>query len=843
MGFRDDERGQAIQIGFILIFGVLIISFASYQAFVVPNQNSEVEFNHNQQVQGQFQELRNAIVSSVSQSTTTAVAIALGTTYPSRIVAANPPSPSGTLRTVGTTDRGVNLSINNAVAQNPETADYWNGSQRNFSTGLLEYRPNYNEYNNAPRTVYENTLLYNQFRGANRTVTGQSLVDGNELTLVVLNGSVQAARSGSYTVDVQPVSTPDSATVVKPEPGENLTVSFVSRLPAEQWNETLAGEYNASPDDGRYVTNVTDDLRGDGLYEVTLTFEEDATYRLRMAKVGVGNGVTEESTAYLTDIDGEGTSVQQGENATVTLSTRDQFGNPGTATTVYADSSAGSFADDEKQTDANGRVQFTYDSDGVSPGTQRLNFSLASISGDFDQSTAEDVTVNVTVTRSGGNGNGSAYDVSWLTNNGDDFTLNLAGNSSVTKELDAGASITAEGLNFDYAVNDTNVATVDPGDGVTNSSGENRTTLDATQTGTVAVYVVSGGSRDVVNVTVEDTGGTGGTSGGPPTITTATFSDANNVINDSEANSDAQRTVTLMFNETMDQGVTPAVVYENVSAGGDTYMVNSGRWTSGTTYEQTLTFSDNNVDTPVTVEVSNAQDDEGQTMATERPLQFDVDTRSPGDPNSIRIDTPDINISNENDVTATLVNPSSLDGDETAVLSIVNASTNDSVTVEREITAGGGSDTTFTRIDTSPLPDGFVSARGFVKDDAGNTGGTTTNDQTTKDTQRPTVVTFSNVSVDNGTNEATIGDLDIEDSVSGLSSVNITVRNPSGTLIGSQNFTDLSASATFSRTDLTVSTSGIQPNKDYTITVVLEDVVGNGRAQSKTASDSPGGPS
>jgi hypothetical protein len=228
MEFRDDERGQAIQIGFILIFGVLVISFASYQAFVVPDQNSEVEFNHNQQVQGQLQELRNGIVSSVSRTTTVAVAVDLGTTYPSRLVAANPPAPSGALRTVGTTDSGVNLSVNNAVAQNNETADYWNGSQRNFTTGVLEYRPNYNEYNDAPRTVYENTLLYNQFRSANRTVTGQSLVDGNEITLVALNGSLNAAGSTSVTVDVRSVSTPDSATAVEPESGENLTVSVVS---------------------------------------------------------------------------------------------------------------------------------------------------------------------------------------------------------------------------------------------------------------------------------------------------------------------------------------------------------------------------------------------------------------------------------------------------------------------------------------------------------------------------------------------------------------------------------------------------------------------------------------
>jgi len=63
MQFWGDDRGQAIQIGAVLLFGILIISFSSYQAFVVPNQNEQVEFNHNQRVQGQLQDVRNAIVS------------------------------------------------------------------------------------------------------------------------------------------------------------------------------------------------------------------------------------------------------------------------------------------------------------------------------------------------------------------------------------------------------------------------------------------------------------------------------------------------------------------------------------------------------------------------------------------------------------------------------------------------------------------------------------------------------------------------------------------------------------------------------------------------------------
>ncbi|MFC7028748.1 hypothetical protein ACFQH8_17685 [Halomicroarcula sp. GCM10025710] len=63
MSLVGDERGQAIQIGAVLLFGVLIISFSTYQAFVVPDQNRGIEFSHNQEVQSQMQDLRNAVVS------------------------------------------------------------------------------------------------------------------------------------------------------------------------------------------------------------------------------------------------------------------------------------------------------------------------------------------------------------------------------------------------------------------------------------------------------------------------------------------------------------------------------------------------------------------------------------------------------------------------------------------------------------------------------------------------------------------------------------------------------------------------------------------------------------
>jgi PKD repeat protein len=520
MSFGADERGQAIQIGAVLLFGILIISLSTYQAFVVPNQNRGVEFNHNQQVQSQLQELRNAIVSSVSRSTGVSVSLDLGTTFPSRLVGLNPPPPSGTLETVGTTDPAVNLSVRNAVATDPETADYWSGDERNFTTGLLEYAPRYSEYDEAPVTVYDNTLLYNQFRNANRTVTGQRLVDGNRLTFVVLNGSLQENGPDAASVDVQPVSTPVEPTTVRNASGGNLSVSFPSRFPEKKWKETLEDEFDGAGSDDRYVTDVNGSSGPDGLYNITITFEAD-TYRMRLVKVGLGSGATEEPAAYLTELDGEGSSVQQGGSMEITLGVRDAYGNAVGNVAVNASAPAGGFADgdDRKFSDTDGEVTFIYEPGSASTGTKELKFSLRAIGGGFDRSTPENVTVNVSVTSSGGGGGGSsAYSVLWQNPEKDNDDTYLSGCSASDCTWDVGADSDSnltlrvnttpsiDGSNIDFAINNSTVGMVSPGDNLTGGEGSATTTLTAENDGTIGVYAASGGSSDVINVTVEDTG-------------------------------------------------------------------------------------------------------------------------------------------------------------------------------------------------------------------------------------------------------------------------------------------------------------------------------------------------
>ncbi|AAV46639.1 unknown [Haloarcula marismortui ATCC 43049] len=456
MTFMGDERAQSVQVGAVLLFGVLIIAFSSYQAFAVPEQNQEVEFNHNQQVQTQLQDLRNAIVSVPGQPSRQAVSVQLGTRYPSRLVATNPGPPSGLLYTDGTSNESQNLTIRNAEARTPETADYWDGTTpRHYNTGAIAYKPEYNVYGEAPETVYEHSVVYNQFREGNITLSEQTMVDGRDITLVTLNGSMSRSTSDSVTVDVEPKSQSSrTVRVTNTTATSNVSVSFLSRLPEEEWRVILEDEIDPNPGDKgneQYVASVTGAEGPGSLYNITIVFERDTTYRLKMAKAGVGSGDTDESEAYLTTVGSEEITVARGNSKEIVLEVRDAYNNPVSDVEVNGSvdgSNAGSLTTDTESSDSDGRVRFVYEtSQSTATGTATVQFSLDEINGSFDGESPEDVSVPVTVTEANpGSGGGSGN--SGLIYNDDAFALDSDGSIdggvqfTVTNELGETITIT-----------------------------------------------------------------------------------------------------------------------------------------------------------------------------------------------------------------------------------------------------------------------------------------------------------------------------------------------------------------------------------------------------------------
>ncbi len=509
MSVRDDERGQSIQIGAVLLFGVLIISFATYQAFVVPGQNEKVEAKHVDEVRQDMQELRNAIVSVPTTGAGESVTVSLGTTYPARIVAVNPPPPSGNLRTLGTTDGSVNLTVANARAIDEEVDDRWNGTNHTFNTGGLAFQPGYNEYRNPPTIVYENSVLFESFRDGNLTTSGQTMVDGKRVRLVALNGSLARSTTGAVSVDVQAISASSTAISVTNESGSNVTIDFASRRSASTW-EGLLRDDNQWHTQAGHVYEVTQTDVPDSPFQVIhLELERDETYTLQLAKVGVGTRTASEGATYLAQVTEDGRTVQSGSSTDVVVEVRDRFNNPVSGVSVHASADQGEIATSPVTTGANGQAVFQYNASGS--GTVDIESSLVGPPGSgFDGTAAENATVSVEVT-SGGGGGGAPYNTFWneTSNQGvtcdsaiqpDRCTLDPSQSSDMDLVVDT--SPTADGALVSYSVNDSSVGSLSSNSGTTNASGEDAVTLNAQSEGMVQVYASSGGSGDTLVVEI-----------------------------------------------------------------------------------------------------------------------------------------------------------------------------------------------------------------------------------------------------------------------------------------------------------------------------------------------------
>lgn len=530
MSRQDADRAQSIQIGAVLLFGVLVILLASYQAVVVPDQNRQVEASHVETITQQMQEVRNAVVSTPGTLAGRSVTLTLGVEYPSRVFAVNPPPPTGAIRTAATGPERVNATVANAIATDAEAEDFWSGTNRSVNTGGLVYTPGYNEYRDGPTIVYENSLLYHQFPSGNLTRAGQRLIDGREVTLVALNGSVDTTATGSVALDLDAVSASSRRISVRNDTGENVVLDVASGYSASQW-ETELREDGEFTDQGGYVADVTESpIPGAPFDVVHVELVQGETYTLGMAKVGVGTDVTDEGPAYLIDVEGDGRTIQEGSTTQVVIEPRDRLNNPVPGETVHGSVESGgngALATSAVETDEDGRAVFQYEADpvdGVASETVQIDFSYRGApDADYDADAAENASVTVTVENTdgsgvgggGGGGGGGPITLSWQgpssqtgvdCPNGPDDTCSIDAGQNDGPTLTAATSPGASGVEVDFSLNDSSIATLDPGSASTDGSGEADTTFDVGQAGPVAVYATGAASGDVIELVVSGAG-------------------------------------------------------------------------------------------------------------------------------------------------------------------------------------------------------------------------------------------------------------------------------------------------------------------------------------------------
>ena len=379
------ERGVSEVIGSILVFGLIVALLTILQTQAVPSTNEDIEFQHSQQVQGDFARLSDAVTRSSVRGSSETVTLRTGTTYPNRLVLFNPPPPTGQLRS----GEEAPVYLANVVASDTDAREYVDGSvgftpgnagvgnAPALATTGLSYRPNYNEYGSAPVTGSEYGVVYDRTDEETLVERAPEIVDGKDIDLRFLTGDYTASGL-TTTVRTQPVSAGGSALAVRgandfnPSLG-NVNIYLPTDLPESVWTRELLADAIDDPDGGangaapeagdtcavvegsvngpgapsnaivgsltqsssfgspdtdndRYVRDCIYVDDPDGQNYVVLLFEPGTEYSLRMSKIGFDSDQPLDPQ-YVVAPEGSASLGEAGERE-VSVQVRDRYNNP-----------------------------------------------------------------------------------------------------------------------------------------------------------------------------------------------------------------------------------------------------------------------------------------------------------------------------------------------------------------------------------------------------------------------------------------------------------------------------------------------------------------------------------
>lgn len=235
--FYNDNRAVSAVIGFILIFGMLMLALTAYQAQIVPQQNAQTEFRHFEEVTDDMIEIRSGALSAGQSDRPQYPTITMGTNYRSRLLTINAPPAGGTLQT----SQPYPIKIN---------------GDKIVDTRFLEYEPGYNEFE-GESIHYENSVLYTNSSDRPRIIESQSLVAGDgRLRITALQNKLEETGTGQLEIELYPTETSD---IDFDEMEGEINITIPTRLD-DHWNDTLSRDLDNDDfeviNDSRYGNDV-----------------------------------------------------------------------------------------------------------------------------------------------------------------------------------------------------------------------------------------------------------------------------------------------------------------------------------------------------------------------------------------------------------------------------------------------------------------------------------------------------------------------------------------------------------------------------------------------------------
>ncbi|KAB1198403.1 MULTISPECIES: hypothetical protein [Haloferax] len=369
-----EGRATSEILGLVFAFALVISVIATAQLAMTPVLTAGDEADHQHRVTSDLAELDAALFTAAGTDASGRVAVETDVVYPERYLIVSPPQATGTF---DTTVSGT-VTVSNATALGSSKV-YWDGSKRPFTTKALVYHPNYAERNTE--TLYvESGVSYLRTNDGTEVVHRQSLVRGNDITLVLIDGELEGQTVAGQTVGFTPVTASERTLMVQSTTDERLTIEVPTTLSNVTWTRLLLDDENSTV----YSVNVTQEPGND--YNTLTVVLEPGLYDLHIAQVSVGTPPAGEgvgvmgagpgvpvdpddanaSVAYLVLESANGTWVPTGGSEKFVVRALDEYGSPVAGATLNAtDGTFGAVtASNGAVTNEDGVVTFRYTPDG-----------------------------------------------------------------------------------------------------------------------------------------------------------------------------------------------------------------------------------------------------------------------------------------------------------------------------------------------------------------------------------------------------------------------------------------------------------------------------------------------
>jgi hypothetical protein len=212
-----------MQIGFILIFGILVLLLTMYQANVVPEQNKKAEITHSNEIEYEFEDIESYITNTGMDGKPSTKVYPMSMSYQPRLFAINLPQPSGTIST---------SSLNNIIISNSSIDDH------NIPTRYLEYDVDYGYYKNPPTYTYETGFTYRNFDDGQTAVSPNQFILNDGFSIVALQGKYNETSYNSEKLRFERTDTLVEYEITNPE------ITVPTKLDNEEWTEFASEKPN-----------------------------------------------------------------------------------------------------------------------------------------------------------------------------------------------------------------------------------------------------------------------------------------------------------------------------------------------------------------------------------------------------------------------------------------------------------------------------------------------------------------------------------------------------------------------------------------------------------------------